>query len=39
MVHSFGDSRNISMAWETIRENVKITAEECLGHDEWKQRK
>jgi hypothetical protein len=27
------------MAWETIRENVKITAEECLGHDEWKQRK
>jgi len=39
MVHSFGDSRDIRRAWETSRENVKITAEECLGHDEWKQRK
>jgi hypothetical protein len=39
MVHNFGDSRDISRAWETIRENVKITTEECLGHDEWKQHK
>jgi len=34
MVHSFGDITDISRAWETIRENVKITAEECLGHYE-----
>jgi hypothetical protein len=31
-----GDSRDISRAWETFRENIKITAEECLGHYEWK---
>jgi hypothetical protein len=39
MMHSFGDSRDISMAWETIRENVKITTEECLGLYDWKQHK
>jgi hypothetical protein len=39
MVHSSGDSSAISRAWETIRENVKITAGEGLGHHEWKQHK
>ena len=39
IVHSFGDSSDISRAWEKIRENVKITAEEGLGHHEWKQHK
>jgi len=39
MVHSFGDSRDISRAWETLGENVRITAEECLGHYEWMQHK
>jgi hypothetical protein len=39
VVYTFGDSRDSSKAWETVNENIKITAEECLGHNEWKQHK
>jgi hypothetical protein len=30
---------DISSAWETIRENIKISAEESLGYYELKKRK
>jgi hypothetical protein len=30
---------DINKAWETIRENIKISAQECLGYYELKKRK
>jgi hypothetical protein len=29
---------DINIAWETVRENIKISAKESLGHYEWKQK-
>jgi hypothetical protein len=33
------DSGNINRAWENIRKNIKISAQECLGYCESKHRK
>jgi hypothetical protein len=33
------DSGDISRAWDNIRENINILAQESLGYCEWKHRK
>jgi hypothetical protein len=33
------DSEDIYMAWDNIRKNIKILAQECLGYCESKHRK
>jgi hypothetical protein len=38
-LENLDDEMDISKAWETIRENIKIPAEESLGYYEFKQNK
>jgi hypothetical protein len=35
-VENLEDSRDINRAWDSIRQNIKISARECLGYCESK---
>jgi hypothetical protein len=38
-LENLGDGAGINRAWETIRENIKISVNESLGYYDWKQHK
>jgi hypothetical protein len=38
-LEDLNDSEDINMAWENIKENIKVSAKETLGLCGWKQHK
>jgi RNAse (barnase) inhibitor barstar len=39
VLENFGDNGDINRAWDAIRENIKISGKECIGHCEAKRHK